>query len=244
MAASDDDGFGLEEIADCAWLVRFDGGLSRETNERVHAAARAMRAARLPGVVDIVPAYASIAVVFDEPSVDSRDALAERVYELALESGPGRSLPRRTVVVPAAYGGSEGPDLEELARRVGLSPDEVVRRHSAVGYTVGMLGFLPGFPYLIGLDPALHLARRDTPRAHVPAGSIGIGAAQTGIYPITSPGGWHLIGRTAAVLFDASRNPPTLLEPGDNLRFRAVDANVLASSAVEVTGGEVVGRDA
>lgn len=234
MTDLEPDPFVLEEIADCAWLLRFDGAISRETNERVHAAARALRAATLPGVVDVVPAYASIAVVFDEPSVESRDALAERVYELALASGPGRSLPRRTVVVPVAYGAADGPDLDELARRVALSADEVVRRHSGVDYVVGMLGFLPGFPYLIGLDPALHLARRDTPRAQVPAGSVGIGAAQTGIYPIASPGGWHLIGRTAAVLFDARRDPPALLEPGDVLRFLPVDGAALERTPVEV----------
>ncbi len=229
-----DAGFTLEEVAECAWLVRFDGPISRETNERVHAAARALRAAALPGVVDVVPAYISIAVVFDEPSLFDRDALAARVYELAQASGPGRALPRRTVVIPVAYGGAEGPDLDALARDVDLTPDEVVRRHSVVDYVVGMLGFLPGFPYLLGLDPTLHHPRHATPRTRVPAGSVGIGAAQTGIYPIPSPGGWQLIGRTSAVLFDATRPAPTLLEPGDLVRFRPVEARSLARAGVEI----------
>src|SRR5688572_24555269 len=116
----------LEEIADCAWLLRFDGAISRDVNERVHAAARALRGAALPGVVDIVPAYSSLAVVFDEPTVESRDTLAERVYELALASGAGRGVPRRTVEVPVAYGGEHGPDLVEVATRLGLGADEVV----------------------------------------------------------------------------------------------------------------------
>lgn len=234
MAPDPDDALALEEIADCAWLLRFGGAIDRGTNERVHAAARALRGAALPGVVDVVPAYSSLAVVFDQPAVSDRDALAERVYELARASGPGRALSRRTVVLPVAYGGEHGPDLDELARRVALSPEEVVRRHTAVDYVVGMLGFLPGFPYLLGLDPALHLPRRETPRTHVPAGSVGIGGAQTGVYPIASPGGWHLIGRTRARLFDATRDPPTLLEPGDALRFRAVAAGALERAEVSV----------
>lgn len=224
----------LEEIADCAWLLRFDESISREVNERVHAAARALRGAALPGVVDVVPAYSSLAVVFDEPSVESRDALAERVYELARAAGSGRGVPRRTVEIPVAYGGEQGPDLAELATHLALDADEIVRRHTAVEYIVGMLGFLPGFPYLIGLDPALAAPRRATPRTRVPAGSVGIGGAQTGVYPIESPGGWQLIGRTSAVLFDARREPAVLLEPGDRLRFRAVDARALARAAVSI----------
>src|SRR5687768_7859561 len=235
MEEEPDDTLVLEEIADCAWLLRFGGAITRATNERVHATARALRNAALPGVVDVVPAYSSLAVVFDEPSVENRDALAEQIYELALASGSGRLLPRRLVVLPVAYGGEHGPDLEELARRVALSPDEVVRRHTAVDYIVGMLGFLPGFPYLLGLDPSLHLPRRDTPRTRVPAGSVGIGGPQTGVYPIPSPGGWHLLGRTNATLFDASRDPPALLEPGDTLRFRAVDARELARATPQIT---------
>ena len=233
MPASQDD-VNLEEIADCAWLLRFDDSISREANERVHAAARALRGAALPGVVDIVPAYSSLAVVFDEPTVESRDALAERVYALALGSGTGRGVPRRTVEIPVTYGGDHGPDLAELATRLALDADEIVRRHTAADYVVGMLGFLPGFPYLIGLDATLASPRRATPRTRVPAGSVGIGGAQTGIYPIESPGGWQLIGRTSAVLFDARRDPAVLLEPGDCLRFRAVDARALARTPVSI----------
>ena len=235
MSQGSDADLALEEIADCAWLLRFDDAISREVNERVHAAARALRSAALPGVVDIVPAYSSLAVLFDEPSVESRDALAERVYELALVAGSGRGVPRRTVEIPVAYGGEHGPDLAELATRLGIGADEIVRRHTAADYIVGMLGFLPGFPYLIGLDASLAAPRRATPRTRVPAGSVGIGGAQTGIYPIESPGGWQLIGRTSAVLFDARREPAVLLEPGDCLRFRAVDARGLARAQVSIT---------
>lgn len=238
MDEADDDAPALEEIADFAWILRYaprpDDAPERDVNERVHAAARALRAAALPGVVDIVPAYASLAVVFDEPSVDSRDALAERVFELASAAGQGRGVPRRTVTIPVAYGGEHGPDLDALARRIGLGADEIVRRHAAGHYVVGMLGFLPGFPYLIGLDPSLNAPRHATPRTRVPAGSVGIGGGQTGVYPIESPGGWQLIGRTNATLFDPRRSPPALLEPGDAVRFAAVEARALARAEVSV----------
>ncbi|HLO67907.1 MAG TPA: 5-oxoprolinase subunit PxpB, partial [Holophaga sp.] len=117
------------------------------------------------------------------------------------------------------YGGEDGPDLEAVARHCGLAPEEVARRHAGATYRVHFLGFAPGFPYLGGLDPALAAPRLDAPRTRVPAGSVGIAGAQTGIYPLESPGGWRLIGRTPLVLFDPRRPEPCLLRPGDLLRF-------------------------
>jgi KipI family sensor histidine kinase inhibitor len=123
------------------------------------------------------------------------------------------------VDVPVHYGGEYGPDLKTVADHTGLSVKEVVERHAGGHYVVFFLGFQPGFAYMGGLEDALHTPRRSEPRLEVPAGSVGIGGAQTGIYPATSPGGWQLIGRTALKLFDPSRNPPTLLQPGDRVRF-------------------------
>jgi KipI family sensor histidine kinase inhibitor len=120
------------------------------------------------------------------------------------------------VEVPVRY---DGEDLPEVARLTGLEPEEVVRRHTAPLYTVAFLGFSPGFPYLVGLDPALAVPRRDSPRTSIPAGSVGLAGDQTGIYPTASPGGWRLIGRTEVILFDPGRDPPALLGPGDRLRF-------------------------
>ncbi|MBX9268950.1 5-oxoprolinase subunit PxpB [Chromobacterium violaceum] len=125
----------------------------------------------------------------------------------------------RVVDIPVSYGGRHGPDLEAVARHCGLTPDEVVSRHAAGRYTVFFLGFQPGFAYLGGLDPALSAPRRATPRQKVPAGSVAIGGSQTGIYPTASPGGWQIIGRSDAALFDPSRQPPCPLRPGDIVRF-------------------------
>ncbi|RKP58548.1 5-oxoprolinase subunit PxpB [Pararobbsia silviterrae] len=127
--------------------------------------------------------------------------------------------PGRLIELPVHYGGVDGPDIEAVARHAGLSVEALIERHAQTEYTVYFLGFQPGFAYLGGLDPALAAPRRKEPRVRVPAGSVGIGGAQTGVYPTASPGGWQLIGRTPATLFDAERDPPSLLAPGDRVRF-------------------------
>jgi KipI family sensor histidine kinase inhibitor len=182
-----------------------------ETVHRLHAALRALDP---PGVVELVPAYRTLLVVA-EP--DRPDALEELAAELPrLELPPAEAVAGDPVEVPVRY---DGEDLGEVARLTGLDADEVVRRHTASGYTVAFLGFSPGFPYLVGLDPALRVPRRDTPRTLIPAGSVGLAGDQTGIYPTASPGGWRLIGRTEVTLFDPGRDPPALLAPGSRLRF-------------------------
>jgi len=140
-------------------------------------------------------------------------------------------VPREPVVIPVCYGGDFGPDLEDVARTHETSTDAIIAAHTAGIYTVAMLGFLPGFPYLDGLDAALHTPRRATPRTAVPAGSVGIGGSSTGVYPFVSPGGWHLIGRTPLTLFAARRTPPTLLQPGDRVHFRAIPADAFRALA-------------
>lgn len=127
------------------------------------------------------------------------------------------------IEIPVRYGGADGPDLAALAKHTGLSVDEVVKRHTETEYIVFFLGFQPGFAYLGGLNLALHMPRRAEPWLEVPAGSVGIGGAQTGIYPAASPGGWQLLGRTELKLFDPARNPPTLMQPGDRVRFKALE---------------------
>ena len=180
-----------------------------------------------------MPAYASLAVHFDP----SRNAPVEarRIIDGALRGWPPRAaLERgagtRLVTIPCRYGGADGPDLEELARHAGLESDEVVRRHVACTFQVAMLGFQPGFPYLLGLDPALAMTRLASRRPRVPAGSVGIGGAQAGVYPDAGPGGWRLVGRTPLRLFDAQRDPPSLLAPGDRVRFVPIDGRRFSAS--------------
>lgn len=182
--------------------------------DTVHRLDAAVRAAELPGVVEVVPGYRTLLLTTATPQQISvvREALPR------LDLPAREQVARRLVQVPVVY---DGEDLPEVARRTGLSPDEVVRRHCAPEYVVAFLGFAPGFPYLVGLDPALHVPRRDTPRTRVPAGSVGLAGGQTGIYSTATPGGWQLIGRTDTVLFDVERDPPALLAAGDRLRFVA-----------------------
>jgi KipI family sensor histidine kinase inhibitor len=183
-----------------------------ETVHRLHAALRELDP---PGVVELVPAYRTVLIVVQPDRAGVLDELAAGLPELELP--PAEAVAGETVEVPVRY---DGEDLPEVAALTGLEAEEVVRRHTAPEYTVAFLGFSPGFPYLVGLDPALEVPRRDTPRTSIPAGSVGLAGNQTGIYPTASPGGWQLIGRTEVTLFDPARDPPALLAPGTRLRFR------------------------
>ncbi|MGH8232816.1 MAG: 5-oxoprolinase subunit PxpB [Rhodanobacteraceae bacterium] len=241
--------FTAEALAEDALLVRFGDTIDAVTNSRVHAAAQAVREAALPGVIDIAPAYASLLLRFDPfawddsgksgtlPQERFADALRTCLRETAERTlGPGfrrdneqnadgpMDAPVRIVEIPVCYGGDFGLDLTDAASHARMTTDEIIARHTAGEYTVAMLGFAPGFPYLLGLDPTLHMPRRATPRTRVPAGSVAIGGAQAGIYPCELPGGWQLIGRTPLAVFDPERDRPCLLAPGDRVRFCAIDA--------------------
>ena len=182
-----------------------------ETVHRLHAALRALDP---PGVVEVVPGYRTLLVVAEPGRAEVLDELAADLPELELPDA--EAVAGDPVEIPVTY---DGEDLPEVARLTRLDVDEVVRRHTDPEYTVAFLGFSPGFPYLVGLDPALEVRRRDTPRTSIPAGSVGLAGGQTGIYPTASPGGWQLIGRTEVTLFDPGRDPPALLGPGSRLRF-------------------------
>lgn len=216
----------IEVLAEGAWLLRFGETIDAAVNARVHAAAAQLRN-RLPQL-ECVPAYASLLLRFDiAPWVDESGRFAEGRLREAIaaawqEAAPGNVTPRE-IIVPVCYGGAAGADLAELASHAGMSEAEVVARHTAASYRVAMIGFAPGFPYLLGLDPALAMPRRSDPRTSVPAGSVAIGGQQTGIYPQALPGGWRLIGRTPLRLFDLAAALPSLLQPGDHVRFRAID---------------------
>jgi 5-oxoprolinase (ATP-hydrolysing) subunit B len=186
-----------------------------DCQRRIWAAAEAAR--QWPHVLEVVPGMNNLTLVFDPLSTTSEALAAE--LAAAMEREPDAATAGREVEVPVEYGGEFGPDLLAVAEHTGLTPDEVVERHAAGAYVVFFLGFQPGFAYLGGLEEALHAPRRAAPRLEVPAGSVGIGGAQTGIYPAAAPGGWQLIGRTSLTLFDPARTPPTLLQPGDRVRF-------------------------
>jgi len=224
----------IEPLGDSALLIVLDERIDAAANSRAIAIASAIGAANLAGVRDAAPAYASVCVRYDPCAwaggAESPFArIAARLRELAAEPLRPRTAPPAPMEIPVCYGGAYGPDIEEAARQVQLTPEALIERHCAGAYRVAMLGFAPGFPYLLGLDAALHLPRRATPRTRVPAGSVAIGGAQTGIYPRELPGGWHLIGRTPLVLFDAARAPPALLAPGQAVRLCPIDATRFAA---------------
>jgi KipI family sensor histidine kinase inhibitor len=212
----------IETLGEDVLLLRFGDAIDAGTNARVHAAAREVAALRPPWLRDVVPAYASLALFVDPDAfpatADPLDAAARWLRQLPLDCDAAGE-PSRMIEIPVLYGGTDGPDLEAVAAHAGLSIRDVIERHAAGEYTVAMLGFAPGFPYLIGLDPGLAMPRLETPRTRVVAGSVGIGGEQTGIYSRPGPGGWRIIGRTSAVLFDPLRTSPSLLLPGDRVRF-------------------------
>lgn len=223
----------IEPLSEDALLLRFGESIDAALNARVHAAVARLQA-RLPDL-ECVPAYASLLLRFDPAQWDdaaTHDRLREAVLD-ALQDLSENEDDAREVDIPVLYGGDAGPDLADVAAHARLTVDEVIARHSAATYRVAMLGFAPGFPYLLGLDPALTAPRRADPRLNVPAGSVAIGGQQTGIYPQALPGGWQLIGRTPLTLFDLHAAAPSLLRPGDRVRFRAIDQDTYRRLAVE-----------
>jgi inhibitor of KinA len=230
----------LSPLGDRALLIELGTTIDDATHRRVRAVYARLSAQPVLGTIELVPAFASVAVHYDPARVPndigtSGHSPYERfgaAVSAALADVTDEGLPEpRMIEIPVCYGGAFGPDLEMVAESHALAPEEVVRIHCGAAYTVYMLGFAPGFAYLGGLPPAIATPRRDEPRTAVPAGSVGIGGNQTGIYAIASPGGWNLIGRTSLRLFDARRVPPTLLAVGDQVRFRAVEPHELEQLA-------------
>ncbi len=215
-----------EALADDAWLLRTgapDGPIDPDANARAHRIVARLRALSPPWLRDLVPTYAAVGVFFDPDAIAAETVRDWLLAQCATDAPDRSSGDARIVEIPVRYGDDFGADLDDAATALGIDRDTLIARHNAPLYTVAMLGFAPGFPYLLGLDASLALPRLATPRTRVPAGSVGIGGAQTGIYPRESPGGWRLIGRTPLRLFDPGREHPSLLAPGDRVRFVAID---------------------
>lgn len=218
----------IEPVGDRCLLIRLGTEVDPAASARVHALVRRLREQPIAGVRDVVPAFTTVALHYrpecfgPSPFAALREQLLERLsrpLEAAADSG-------RVVEVPVCYATADkdyGPDLAEVAQRCGLSPAEVVERHLASAHRVYMLGFAPGFPFIGGLDPTLSMPRRAQPRTRIPPGSVAIAREQTCIYPLETPGGWNLIGRTPLRLFDPAASAPCRLAPGDTIRFTAID---------------------
>jgi len=205
----------IQPLGDSALLCSLPAPATLARQQRIWALAA--QAADWDEVAEVVPGMNNLTLITRRPAIDL-PALGARIAalwpQLAATAASGR-----TVEIPVVYGGEDGPDLDAVARHTGLSREEVIARHSGGDYVVYFLGFLPGFAYMGGLAPELATPRHTTPRLSIPAGSVGIGGEQTGIYPMVSPGGWQLLGRTSLPLFDPAQTPPTLLQPGDHVRF-------------------------
>jgi KipI family sensor histidine kinase inhibitor len=212
---------------DTGLTVEFGDAIDPEINARVRDLSASLRKLHPAGILDLNPTYRSLFIQYD-PWVCSFEHLLQ-IVEDCLKSGAATEAETSQVKeVPVCYGGEFGQDLEELASLHGMNAEEVIRLHCAPLYRVYMIGFLPGFAYLGGLDEKLHTPRKKDPRKKVPAGSVGIADQQTGIYPIESPGGWQLIGRTPLLLFDPVRDPPFLLQAGDFVRFKPITGEEFA----------------
>ena len=207
---------------DAALVVEFGDGIDPAVNGEVRSLWRAVEHAAIPGIVDLVPTYRSLLVCYDPLEIPAGE-LEARLLATNREKGELALEAPRLIEVPTVYGGDFGPDLPFVAAHTGLTEAEVVEIHAGTDYLVYMLGFSPGFPYLGGMSERIATPRLKTPRTAIPAGSVGIAQQQTGIYPVASPGGWQLIGRTPLRLFDAVRQPPALFEAGDSIRFVPID---------------------
>lgn len=217
----------IDAVGDRCLLVGLGRTVDPAASARVHALVQRLRAQPIEGVRDIVPAFTTVALHY-RPECFGPSPFAGLKAELLLrlaEPLDTRLGAERVIEVPICYGGEHGPDLDDVAQRCGLSPEGVIALHLASPHRVYMLGFAPGFPFIGGLAPQLEMPRRTTPRTHVPPGSVAIARDQTCIYPLETPGGWNLIGRTPLRLFDAGAEPPCRLGPGDAIRFVRIDAD-------------------
>jgi len=225
----------LLALGDSALLIEFPPGIDEGTNSAVHALARWIAINLRVGIMETVPAYHTLTVFYD-PYIyrfdELKSLLADIEFSLITPEHPSRS-----VVVPVCYDLSLAPDLPLLAEHCGMSIEEVVALHTRASYRVFFLGFKPGFAYLGGLDARLHMPRKASPRALVPAGAVAIGGEQTGIYPQASPGGWQIIGRTPSRLFDAGTEPPCLLQAGDLVNFQAISLQEFLAQNSFARGG-------
>ncbi|MDR9854939.1 5-oxoprolinase subunit PxpB [Paenibacillus sp. VCA1] len=225
--------FGIEPMSDSALLIEFGDRIDEGINRLVQAAVSRLEADPFPGFVECIPSFAAMTVFYDPIRLQrSSGSGTAHGYVSTLVTEMLRSMeenvqPAREVIdIPVCYGGEFGPDLAYVAELNGLDEAEVVKIHSSQDYLVYALGFAPGFPYLGGMPASISAPRKATPRLSIPAGSVGIAGTQTGIYPLETPGGWQIIGRTPLALFRPEQDPPVLLRSGQYIRFSPIDASV------------------
>ena len=231
----------IKSLGDTALIIYFGDEISAELNARVHTVAHHLSMPPLPGLIEMVPAYTTLTIHYDPLVIEASqpEQTLRQIILSRLEQCPkARSKQGRTIDIPVCYDAEFGPDLSIVANHNQITTDEVICCHSSGVYQVYFLGFSPGFPFMGGMSVDIATPRRDSPRFVIPAGSVGIAGAQTGIYPMETPGGWQLIGRTPIPLVDFDRDHPTLLQPGDNIKFQPISSSeyqaIYASKKVSV----------
>ena len=226
----------IKPCGDTALMIQFEQKIDPAILREVRQMTEKIQKAHLKGIIDLIPSYAALLVKFD-PAVFSYEMLKQKIEVLAGKEDRKTAFAVRYIDIPVLYGKPFPEDLDHVAKHAGCSIDEVIRIHTSNEYPGYMMGFLPGFPYLGNLDVRLHTPRRKEPRISIPAGSVGIGGAQTGIYPLTSPGGWHILGLTPVKLYDPDAEDPVLLRSGDVIRFRSVSEEEFRE--IEEAGGKL-----
>lgn len=222
---------------DCCVTVEFDGGISPAVYRLVSALDTLLCSNPIPGITECVPSYSSVTVYYDPLQISCRSLISALTARLKKTKVTADSRKKRVLHIPVCYGGAYGPDLDSTASFLGLEAEELIHLHTESEYLIYMLGFLPGFAYLGGLNPKLEAPRLETPRVLIPAGSVGIGGNQTGIYPLDSPGGWRLIGRTPLRPYDQQRKKPFLYEAGEFVRFQPVSSGEYQKIEAQIADG-------
>lgn len=217
----------IEPLGDESLFINLGDEIDPDTHESVQAVAARLEKEKWSWLSEIVPSYTGLAVYYDAPAFypehsSPYEQVAEMLKKVVETTEPREGSGHRTVEIPVCYGGEFGPDISVVAGENGLTEEEVIKRHSDNEYLVYMLGFAPGFPFLGGMDERIATSRKDSPRTSLPAGSVGIAGSQTGVYPVVSPGGWQLIGRTPFKLFNPDRESPSYVQPGDRVKFYPV----------------------
>ena len=223
---------------DSAVTVEYSRDIDDDANWSVLALDRALTRTPIAGVTEAVPTYRSLLVHYDPVQIDF-DTLSQRLLALAKSPDEATASARRWRI-PVCYGGEHGIDLEDVAKALNSTPDDIVARHLAGNYRVAMIGFTPGWSYLSGLDKSLHMPRRQNPRLLTPAGTISIGGVQTGVQCLAGPSGWHLLGRTPVRTYQLHRNPTFLLEPGDYVTFSRIDPRIFTEQDRAAEAGEII----
>lgn len=207
---------------DSAVLIRFGSVISEELNREVRKLSAQLTAEKIKGIIELIPSYSDLTLLYN-PLIVSFKTIYKTIETMLEETREPEEMHERILEIPVCYEASMGTDLEEVSRHTGLGTEEIIQIHSSATYRVYLLGFTPGFPYLGGMKKQIACPRKSNPRQSIPAGSVGIAGNQTGIYPIDSPGGWQIIGRTPLRLFDPGRKDIFLFRAGDRIRFRPID---------------------